>query len=223
LRDDGLAKHADRRNGNLSVRTDPDMDQRCDCMTTAGRLAPMLMPGEPILWSGRAYPLRCLGLGQIVLALIGLGLVTFGIIVLWDFVQLRGTAANSVFRDVLSSPQQAQVRGVLAIVIGAIFMFGLFATVWRATGTTYHLSQSQAFVLSRYVFGQTAVAGRIQRQGQVATAQGFLGAAVVIPTGAGEDQDGIMVFDGLRATDLAAVMAILGNLQSRDGSEAHAI
>jgi hypothetical protein len=176
-------------------------------MADTDRIKAMIAPGEAVIWQGRAGLWRSLSIGQIIWAIIGVGLVVYGMNVLWGHYGLRSAIAGSVFRDVLSQPQRVHFRAGGALLIGMLALGGFAAAIIRARGTRFFLTPSQAFVHKRGLFSETAVVGRIQTQGQVATASNLFGAAILIPIGAGPDQDGFVAFDGLRDSEVAEVLA----------------
>lgn len=171
-----------------------------------------MAPGETVIWSGRAGVFRSLGFGQIIFAVAGLGLLSYGARVFWGHYGWQSALADSVFRDVLLSPTDILVSAGLPIVFGLLALAGFLATVLRARGTRFYLSQSQVFVHTRTPFGEAAVAGRIQENGQFATARNMFGAAIAIPTGLGDNQDGFIAFDGLRDEDVTTVLARLAEI-----------
>jgi hypothetical protein len=181
-------------------------------MVDDGRIAALMAPGETIIWRGRAGVWRSLSLAQVFWAVIGLGLVGYGAHVLWGYYNLRGAMADSVFRDVLRAPGKVHIQAGAALLLGMLGLLGFAAALLRARGTRFFLTQAQALVQTRMLFAETAMAGRIQVQGQVVTGRNSFGAVVVIPTGAGPDQDSFIAFTGLRDTEVAEVLAHIGRM-----------
>ncbi|MGL4320433.1 MAG: hypothetical protein ACRCS3_06170 [Paracoccaceae bacterium] len=187
-------------------------------MSPNSHIAALIAPGDSIIWSGRAHVLRSIGLGQIFFALVGTGLICYGVSVLWNYYGLRGTVADSVFRDALGIPKRVHFIAGVAIVVGLIAVAGFVGAILQARGKQFYLTQSQAFVQISTLFGETSISGRIQAHGQVATARHLFGSAVIIPTGAGSDQDGFIAFDDLRDAEVTEVVTHLGRLQLQPDS-----
>lgn len=159
---------------------------------------PIRLPGERIVWSGAPVPERVPGWPEAVAGIAALGLIGFALDRIGQARRLSNAFAGGPFEDFMTGLRWADLWPWAALAAGLLVLAGLAHGWWLAGRTSYHLSPTRVFIVTRGLMGPHVTAATLVPGGAIQVARRGRAGTIRIAT-----ETGFVAFRALAEPALA--------------------